>query len=89
MESELKALKTITENVVQYFYLRDSEVVRRAPQAAGLTAHSVPGGDPLELSETSRLTLGILKYLYPKVDLGAANEGFAATCTEEDANELV
>jgi hypothetical protein len=30
-----------------------------------------------------------LKSLYPKADLGAVGEGFAATFTEEGANELV
>jgi hypothetical protein len=35
------------------------------------------------------LTLGILKSLYPRADLGATGEGFAATCIEEEANTLV
>jgi hypothetical protein len=35
------------------------------------------------------LTLGILKSLYPKVDLGAAGEGFAATCSESEVADLV
>jgi hypothetical protein len=37
----------------------------------------------------SCLTLGIFKFLYHRADLGAASEGFAATCTEEEANTLV
>jgi hypothetical protein len=35
------------------------------------------------------LTLGILKSLYPRDDLDAAGEGFAMTCSEDEANKLV
>jgi hypothetical protein len=35
------------------------------------------------------LTLGILKSLYPQTDLDATDEGFTATCTEDEANKLV
>jgi hypothetical protein len=39
--------------------------------------------------KASSLTLGILKSLYPRADLDAAGEGFAATCSEDEANKLV
>jgi hypothetical protein len=35
------------------------------------------------------LTLGILKFLYPRDDLDAAGEGFAATCSDEEALKLI
>jgi hypothetical protein len=35
------------------------------------------------------LTLGILKSLYPWADLDMAGEGFAATCSDEEALKLV
>jgi hypothetical protein len=35
------------------------------------------------------LTLGILKSLYPQVDLDAVGQGFAVTCTNEEALNLV
>jgi hypothetical protein len=35
------------------------------------------------------LTLRILNYLYPQVDLDAMGEGFMATCTEEESGKLV
>jgi hypothetical protein len=41
------------------------------------------------MQKASSLTLGILKSLYPKADLGVAGEGFAATCTEEGATTLI
>jgi hypothetical protein len=41
------------------------------------------------MQKASSLTLGIVKSLYPKPDLGVAGEGFAATCTEEQATTLL
>jgi hypothetical protein len=41
------------------------------------------------MRKASSLTLGILKSLYPRADLDAAGEGFAATCSEDEANKLV
>jgi hypothetical protein len=35
------------------------------------------------------LTLGIMKSLYPRADLGAAGEGFAVTCSNEEALKLI
>jgi hypothetical protein len=35
------------------------------------------------------LTLGILKSLYPQVDLDAVGQGFAVTCTNKEALNLV
>jgi hypothetical protein len=35
------------------------------------------------------LILKILKSLYPRVDLDTVGEGFAATCTDEEALKLV
>jgi hypothetical protein len=41
------------------------------------------------MRKASSLTLRILKYLYPELDLDVTGKGFAATCTEEEAGELV
>jgi hypothetical protein len=35
------------------------------------------------------LTLGILKSLYPRVDLDAACEGFTVTCSDEESLKLI
>jgi hypothetical protein len=35
------------------------------------------------------LTLEILKSLHPRADLNAADEGFAATCNDNEASKLV
>jgi hypothetical protein len=34
------------------------------------------------------LTLGILKSLYPRADLGVVGDGIAATCTHEEGLKL-
>jgi hypothetical protein len=41
------------------------------------------------MKQAVSLTLGILKSLYPQADLDAVGEGFAATCTGEEALKLV
>jgi hypothetical protein len=41
------------------------------------------------MRKASSLTLRILKSLYPKANLDAAGEGFTATCSEEEATDLV
>jgi hypothetical protein len=35
------------------------------------------------------LTLGILMSLYPRADLDAPGEGFAATCSDEEDSKLI
>jgi hypothetical protein len=39
--------------------------------------------------QSTSLTLGILKSLYPRADLDVASDGFAATCSDEEALKLV
>jgi hypothetical protein len=41
------------------------------------------------MRQSSSLTLGILKSLYPQANLDAVSEGFAATCSDEEALKLV
>jgi hypothetical protein len=41
------------------------------------------------MRKATRLTLGILKSLYPNVDLYVAGVGFAATCSDEEVGDLV
>jgi hypothetical protein len=41
------------------------------------------------MQQSTSLTLGILKSLYPRADLDAAGEGFTMTCTDEEALKLV
>jgi hypothetical protein len=39
--------------------------------------------------KASGLTLGILKLLYPRADMDVEGEGFATTCTEDEAHKQV
>jgi hypothetical protein len=41
------------------------------------------------MKQAVSLTLGILKSLYPRVDLDVAGDGFAATYTDEEGLKLV
>jgi hypothetical protein len=41
------------------------------------------------MQKASSLPLGMLKSLYPKLVLGVAGEGFAATCMEAEATASV
>jgi hypothetical protein len=43
----------------------------------------------INMSQSVSLTLGILKSLYPRADLDATGEGFAMTCSNEEAVKLV
>jgi hypothetical protein len=39
--------------------------------------------------QSTSLTLGILKSLYPRADLDVASDGFVTTCSDEEALKLV
>ena len=41
------------------------------------------------MADAGALALGITKLLYPKIDLEGVSEGFAATCKDEEAIQLV
>jgi hypothetical protein len=41
------------------------------------------------MRQSVSLTLGILESIYPRADLDVAGEGFAATCSDEEAMKLV
>jgi hypothetical protein len=43
----------------------------------------------VNMQQSASLTLGILKSLYPQADLDAMDEGFATTCSDEEALKLV
>jgi hypothetical protein len=41
------------------------------------------------MKQATSSTLGILKSLYPRADLGIVGDGFAVTCTGEEALKLM
>ena len=42
-----------------------------------------------KMARAGALALGITKSLYPKIDLEGVSEGFATTCKDEEAIQLV
>jgi hypothetical protein len=77
------------ENVVAYFYPQDSNSPSRAPELLDMLPTRSWEVIISHMRKVSSLALGILKSLYPRADLDAAGEGFSATCSEEEANNLV
>jgi hypothetical protein len=41
------------------------------------------------MKQSASLTLSILKSVYPRADLDVAGEGFATTCSDEEALKLI
>jgi hypothetical protein len=74
---------------VSFFYLGESSFAICTP----LILDSLPNRSQeiilANMRQLASLTLGILKSLYPRADFDAAGEGFAVTCTDEDALKLV
>jgi hypothetical protein len=78
----------MVENVVGFFYPNDSTSAARAP----LLLDGLPTQSRevivANMRKSARLTLGILKPLYPWANMDVASEGFVATCIEDEANKL-
>jgi hypothetical protein len=89
LDAELNTLKAMVDNVVAFFYPGESSSGTRAPQM--LDSLSTRSREIIltNMRQSASLTLGILKSLYPRADLDAAGEGFAVTCSNEEALKLV
>jgi hypothetical protein len=82
-------MKAMVENVVLYIYLDNSTSVLSAPVLLdGLPTQSREA-ILANMRKAASLTLRILKSLYRQDDLDAAGEGFVATCTDDEASQLV
>jgi hypothetical protein len=89
VEGKLRTLKALAQNMVDYFYPQDSDTTPRAPELLDMLSTRSREIILSNMRKASNLTLRILMSLYPKADLGAAGEGFAATCMEDEATDLV
>jgi hypothetical protein len=79
----------MVENAVAFFYPDDPASTARAPlllDGLPTRSHDVILSN---MRKTASLTLGILKSLYPQANWDATGEGFAATCSEDEATKLV
>jgi hypothetical protein len=89
VEAELQDLKAMAENIVAYFYPQDSDTVAWVPELLDMLPARSREVITSNMRKASRLTLGILKSLYPKADLDVAGEGFTATCSKDEVADLV
>jgi hypothetical protein len=75
-EAELKALTTMVENIVEYFYPKHADAKQRAPELMDALPTRSREIIKMNMLKALSLTLAILKSLYPRVDLVAVGEGF-------------
>jgi hypothetical protein len=79
----------MVDNAIAFFYLGESSTGTHAPQM--LDSLSTRSREIIltNMEQSVSLNLGILKSLYPRADLDTASEGFAATCSDEEALKLI
>jgi hypothetical protein len=78
----------MVENVIPFFYPGES---------TGTCAPHMLDNFPsisweiilANMKQSASLTLGILKSLYPRVDLDTVGEGFVVTCSDEEIMKLI
>jgi hypothetical protein len=79
----------MVDNIIAYFYPGESSSATHTPQMLDSLPTQSRKIILANMRQSASLTLGILKSLYPRADLGAAGEGFMVTCSNEDARKLV
>jgi hypothetical protein len=88
-DAELNSLKAMVNNAVAFFYPGESSSKVRPPQMLDSLPTQSREIILANMQQSTSLTLGILKSLYPRANLDAAGEGFAVTCSDEEALKLV
>jgi threonine synthase len=88
-DAELNALKAMVENADAFFYPNDSSTTVRAPQMLDSLPTQSREIIHANMKQSASLNLEILKFLYPRIDLDAAGEGFVVTCSDEEALKLI
>jgi hypothetical protein len=76
-------------NPVAFFYPGESSSEARTPQMLDSLPMRSREIVLANMRQLTSLTLKILMSLYPRADLDAAGEGFAVTCSDEEALKLV
>jgi hypothetical protein len=79
----------MVDNVMAFFFPGESSSGRRAPQMLDSLPTRSREIILANMKQSASLTLGILKSLYPRVDLDVADEGFVATYSDEEALKLI
>jgi hypothetical protein len=79
----------MVENAIAFFYPGESSVGTRAPQMLDSLSTRSLEIILANMKQSVSQTLGILKSLYPWAYLDMACEGFAVTCSDEEALKLI
>jgi hypothetical protein len=79
----------MVDNVMAFFFPGESSSGTRAPQMLDSLPTRSREIILANMKQSASLTLGILKSLYPRVDLDVADEGFVATYSDEEALKLI
>jgi hypothetical protein len=79
----------MVDNAIAFFYPGESSTRMCAPQMLDSLPTRSREINLANMKHSTSLTLGILKSLYPRANLDAVGEGFAATCNNEEALKLI
>jgi hypothetical protein len=79
----------MVDNAMAFFYPGESSSRTRAPQMLDSLPTRSREIILANMKQLTSLMLSILKFLYPRANLDTTSEGFAATCTDEEALKLV
>jgi hypothetical protein len=79
----------MVENAIAFFYPVESSTGTRAPQMLDNLPLRLWEISLANMKQSASLTLGILKSLYPRANLNVTSEGFATTCSDEEALKLI
>jgi hypothetical protein len=88
-DTELNTLKAMVDNVIAFFYLGESSSEARTPHMLDSLLTRSQEIILANMRQSASLTLGILKSLYPRADLDVVGDGFATTCSDEEALKLI
>jgi hypothetical protein len=86
---EFNTLKAMVKKAVSFFYPKDPSSDVRTLQLLDGLPNWCREVILANMKQAVSLTPGILKSLYPRVDLDAGGEGFAVTCTGEEVLKLM
>jgi hypothetical protein len=85
----LNALKAMLDNAMSFFYPGESSSAIRKPQMLDSPPNWSREIILANMWQSASLTLGIMKSLSPQAKLDIVGEGFAVTCSDEEALKLV
>jgi threonine synthase len=79
----------MVENTIAFFYPGESSTRMHTSQMLDSLPSRSWENTLANMKQSTSLTLGILKSQYPRADLDVVSEGFAVTCSDEEALKLI